>query len=101
MRRIESRPGPAGHPPATSGGLPRCFQGAFTHAGFYRDNLILREDGVVVLIDWENSGWYSSYWEYCSAMWDEDHWGDKISEMLNEFIPELKWMREHKAIMLQ
>lgn len=34
-------------------------------------------------------------------MWDEDHWGDEISEMLNEFIPELKWMREHKAIMLQ
>ena len=56
---------------------------------------------MVVLIDWENSGWYSSYWEYCSAMWDEDHWGDEISEMLNEFIPELKWMREHKAIMLQ
>ncbi|KAK3295307.1 uncharacterized protein B0H64DRAFT_432082 [Chaetomium fimeti] len=71
----------------------------FTHACLFRSEMILREDGVVVLIDWEYAGWYPTYWEYCSAMWMGDRWGSEISEILDEFIPELDGMIKHKSIL--
>lgn len=52
----------------------------FTHADVQRKNIIVRkvpnEGGEVVrgegtyevfIVDWEDAGWYPSYWEYCSA----------------------------------
>ncbi|EGC44568.1 phosphotransferase enzyme family protein [Histoplasma capsulatum var. duboisii H88] len=45
----------------------------------------------LVILDWEKSGWYPSYWEYCLAVcalcWDDD-WGLWIEKMLDPFIPE-------------
>lgn len=36
----------------------------FTHADFFPGNMILRDDDKgVVVIDWERSGWYPSFWE--------------------------------------
>ncbi|TAQ88179.1 hypothetical protein B7494_g3493 [Chlorociboria aeruginascens] len=86
----------------------------FTHGDFQRKNILIRtaptaaassespltnakEDYSLVIIDWETSGWYPSYWEYALAMiacgrWDDDwhHWVDII---LDPFLNEYAWMR--------
>jgi hypothetical protein len=33
----------------------------FTHCHLYYCHLILREDGTVVIVNWENAGWYPTY----------------------------------------
>jgi aminoglycoside phosphotransferase (APT) family kinase protein len=51
---------------------PIIFKGhkpVFTHANFGLNNIILLEDETVVIIDWQTSGWYPSYWEYCTTMY--------------------------------
>jgi serine/threonine protein kinase len=75
----------------------------FTHANFFPGNLILREDGTVVIIDWENAGWYPSFWEYCSAMLIlkyYDDWGEWLPKMMDEYHSELGWMICHKQMLM-
>jgi thiamine kinase-like enzyme len=64
--------------------LPLVLRGhtpVFTHGDFQRKNIVVRNDGAVVLVDWEAAGWYPGYWEYATAMsgggWDDDwkEWG--------------------------
>ncbi|KAK3309832.1 kinase-like domain-containing protein [Chaetomium strumarium] len=75
----------------------------FTHANFFLGNVMLREDGTPVIIDWEASGWYPSFWEYCCTVgvlryeWD---WAEWIHEVLDEYIAELGWMRRHRFLVL-
>ncbi|KFA81645.1 hypothetical protein S40288_09171, partial [Stachybotrys chartarum IBT 40288] len=50
--------------------LPLAVRGhapVFTHGDLQRKNLLLREDGTVVMLDWEAAGWYPSFWEYATA----------------------------------
>jgi hypothetical protein len=90
--------------------LPRIFhhhQPTFTHGDFQRKNVIVQraedEPGVeapkgmrVVLLDWERSGWYPSYWEYCLAVcalrWD-DIWCLWVEKTLDLFVPEAAWLQ--------
>lgn len=55
----------------------------FTHGDLHRSNILVSlEDPaqVVAIVDWEQSGWYPEYWEYCKADaftgWEADgtHW---------------------------
>ncbi|GBE87499.1 hypothetical protein SCP_1101760 [Sparassis crispa] len=44
----------------------------FTHSDLHPSNVIVSAEGdgaprVVAIIDWHQSGWYPSYWEYCKA----------------------------------
>ncbi|CZT18042.1 uncharacterized protein RCC_03880 [Ramularia collo-cygni] len=39
----------------------------FTHADLHSCNIIVQNEKLVGIIDWEFSGWYPSYWEYTSA----------------------------------
>jgi hypothetical protein len=44
-------------------------ESVFTHAKLGLRSFVLRQDGTIVVTDWENSGWYPSYWEYgCAIM---------------------------------
>ncbi|KAE8353780.1 phosphotransferase enzyme family protein [Aspergillus coremiiformis] len=61
----------------------RCFlpddgKITFSHADLNRRNMIVSSNPTrVVLIDWEQSGWYPDYWEYCKALYTclyEDLW---------------------------
>ncbi|CAJ2512160.1 Uu.00g051750.m01.CDS01 [Anthostomella pinea] len=36
----------------------------FTHGDNHTRNIMIRENGTPVLIDWEMSGWYPAFWEY-------------------------------------
>ncbi|KAK4153045.1 kinase-like domain-containing protein [Chaetomidium leptoderma] len=77
----------------------------FTHADLFLDNIIIREDTKsAVFIDWERSGWYPSFWEYCLLMTcidcREDDWWKYVPSVLDQYVAELGWMRTHREALL-
>ncbi|MGG6498963.1 UNVERIFIED_CONTAM: phosphotransferase, partial [Bacteroidetes bacterium 56_B9] len=46
-----------------------------THSDFHPRNIIVRDDKVVAILDWELAGFYPAYWEYVKANylpnWDD------------------------------
>jgi hypothetical protein len=67
----------------------------FTHGDFQRKNILVKDDGNLVLIDWESAGWYPSYWEYALAMfacggWRDD-WHKYVAGVLDEYPNEYVW----------
>ncbi|KAH7386888.1 kinase-like domain-containing protein [Phaeosphaeria sp. MPI-PUGE-AT-0046c] len=83
----------------------------FSHADFQRKNVLIRTSTTttgeeeehwsvdnleLVIIDWEFSGWYPSYWEYARAVfacgrWDDD-WNDWIDQILKPYRNEYAWV---------
>lgn len=65
----------------------------FTHGDIQRQNLVLRDDGKVYILDWGLSGWFPECWEYCYAMYAagdfETDWHAYIPKFLSEFPSEL------------
>ena len=78
-------------------GILRNHAPVFTHGDLQRKNIItqavLAEERDrplsevtafhVTLVDWENAGWYPSYWEYCSASWSfrfDDDWPEYLEK---------------------
>ena len=64
----------------------RCWgDPVLTHGDLSSLNILVHEDQVVGIIDWETAGWYPSYWEYTSA-WRVNprnyFWRDEIDEFL-------------------
>ncbi|KAF5535259.1 phosphotransferase enzyme family [Fusarium phyllophilum] len=81
--------------------LPRILKGhgkpVFTHADFQRKNILITAENTVVLLDWESSGWYPSYWEYAMTVyaaraWDDD-WHVYIAKILEEFPTHFVWIQ--------
>lgn len=84
--------------------LPFVLHGhksVFTHGDFQRKNIIVSkipvdrkvgghivEDYQVSVIDWEMSGWYPTYWEYCMTAicfrWDDD-WPSRVEAILQPY----------------
>ncbi|KAG9253141.1 kinase-like domain-containing protein [Emericellopsis atlantica] len=67
----------------------------FTHGDLQRKNIIIKESGMAVLIDWETAGWYPEYWEYALAMfacgaWQDD-WHEIVGYSLAEYPNEYAW----------
>lgn len=59
--------------------LPDDREIKLTHADLNRRNVMIPSTNPVriVVIDWQQSGWYPDYWEYCKASWTvsfEDEW---------------------------
>ncbi|KAF5241193.1 hypothetical protein FANTH_9189 [Fusarium anthophilum] len=55
--------------------LPDNAQVIFTHADLHPSNIMVSQDSpstIVALIDWEQSGWYPDYWEFCKAEYTAD-----------------------------
>lgn len=80
--------------------LPTVLRGGgtpiFTHNDFHRKNIIVREDGVPVIIDWEFASWYPTYWEYSTAMfanggWNDD-WHEYLRIVLDEYPNQSLWL---------
>ncbi|KAK4132657.1 phosphotransferase family protein [Trichocladium antarcticum] len=82
--------------------LPSALSGhasVFTHADLQRKNIIVSKtpprdangDGersqwtVSGVVDWENAGWYPSYWEYAGSFMDfiwKDDWPEKFERIV-------------------
>lgn len=71
----------------------------FTHGNLQRKNIILRDNGDkepdVVLIDFEYSRWYPTYWEYSRAIfacgrWKDD-WNVWVGKVLEPAYVEYAW----------
>lgn len=51
-----------------------------THGDLHQSNIIVSSSSptrVLAIIDWEQSGWYPDYWEYCKANYtvhEDDEW---------------------------
>jgi hypothetical protein len=80
----------------------------FTHGNLSPGNIMLKEEtGTVVIMNWEFSGWYPSFWEYCSAMLLPQYhhdWPGRVPIILNEhpeeYQEEYRWMWYHRQLML-
>lgn len=81
----------------------------FTHSDVQRKNIIVSIDDStqstdgpkqmnykVTVIDWENAGWYPSYWEYFAAFtgvrWDDD-WATKAETFIEPWPAETAMMK--------
>ncbi|CZR69578.1 uncharacterized protein PAC_19478 [Phialocephala subalpina] len=63
-------------------------QPVFTHCDFQRKNILVRDVGdgySLIIIDWEASGWYPSYWEFANAMFACGRWEDDWSFWVYKF----------------
>lgn len=92
--------------------LPRILKDhppVFTHGDLQRKNIVVRKrrpdltlstgspagDYEVILVDWEQTGWYPSYWEYCAASWAfwfDDDWPEMVEHFLEPYPVEYAWL---------
>ncbi|KAF5244720.1 hypothetical protein FAUST_2237 [Fusarium austroamericanum] len=87
--------------------LPTVLQSnngpVFTHNDFQRKNIIVQDDGTVVIIDWEFSSWLPVYWEYSNAMFANSGWRDDWDEylriILDQYPGEALWICTMKTEM--
>ncbi|KAE8147895.1 hypothetical protein BDV25DRAFT_159410 [Aspergillus avenaceus] len=91
--------------------LPRVLQGhrpTLTHGDIQQKNIIVAENTNrqsnqggrsfdIVLVDWENSGWFPDFWEcFCAScplhfQWDED-WSWRVQEFVQFWPAEMSMM---------
>lgn len=66
-----------------------------THGDFNSNNIIVRDNNVASIIDWEMAGWYPDYWEYTSA-WHvnayDEFWRAEVEKILDghDYMAELE-----------
>lgn len=79
--------------------LPQALKGhssVFTHTDLQRKNILIKEVpggesgarhfDVSAVLDWEDAGWYPSYWEYAGCFVDfqwVDDWPEKVEQILD------------------
>lgn len=62
----------------------------FTHGDLSSQNILVRGDNIVGIIDWETAGWYPPYWEYttaCQVNPQNSFWRAEIEKFL-EAVPD-------------
>jgi hypothetical protein len=72
----------------------------FSHSDLQRKNVVVHRDSsqglTVSLVDWEEAGWFPTYWEYFVAFqgvqWDDD-WSQRIEEILEPWVSEAAIMK--------
>ncbi|KAH9945655.1 kinase-like domain-containing protein [Amylocystis lapponica] len=63
----------------------------FAHADISPYNLLIHENHLSGIIDWDTAGFYPSYWEYVKMLWDGDWqsgWAGKVTEHCDAHISE-------------
>ncbi|KAH0370310.1 kinase subdomain-containing protein, partial [Aureobasidium melanogenum] len=64
----------------------------FTHGDLNPGNILVRDQDVVAIIDWEFAGWYPHYWEYTAAWYGNlvrTGWQDVLPHFLQAYPAEL------------
>jgi thiamine kinase-like enzyme len=77
----------------------------FSHSDIYRKNILVRKtskhtwekcDYDVSLVDWEDAGWYPSYWDYAISFthfrWDDD-WAARFESFVEPWVAEAALVR--------
>jgi hypothetical protein len=78
----------------------------FSHSDVQRKNILVREipakspgqekDYELSIIDWEEAGWYPSYWEYAAVaiafQWDDD-WPARLEEFIDPWPSETAMLK--------
>ena len=72
--------------------LPDSGNIFFAHGDLTLGNIMISDEPgprkIAAIIDWEQSGWYPEYWEYCKSLygvryaheWRAAGWADKVME---------------------
>ena len=64
----------------------RQYETKLTHGDFNSLNILVKDDNIVGIIDWEMARWYPDYWESTSA-WlvnhMDDYWRPKVEKILD------------------
>lgn len=65
---------------------PAWDRPVFTHGDLNSMNILVEDDHIAAILDWETAGWYPSYWEYTCAIqvhpWNL-FWKEHISSFLD------------------
>ena len=64
----------------------------FTHGDLHSNNIIVNDNGIVGILDWETAGYYPDYWEFCSSVLVEhtiNDWSTFISTATNYYPAQL------------
>lgn len=70
--------------------LPDDAAIVFTHSDLHPRNIMVDSEDpsrIVAIIDWEQSGWFPDYWEFCKAEYTAEFgsdWHNYILEYLEE-----------------
>ncbi|KAK7687307.1 hypothetical protein QCA50_009812 [Cerrena zonata] len=81
---------PISHPEYRSQ-LPDDGPITFTHSDLHPSNIMVSgpDDGpprILAIIDWQQSGWYPSYWEWCKLAWCVPYEGEWYTEYLPQIL---------------
>ncbi|KAE8405035.1 kinase-like domain-containing protein [Aspergillus pseudonomiae] len=77
----------------------KTWPSVFTHGDLSSLNMLIHNDTIVAIIDWETAGWYPSYWEYTSAHQanpQNSFWVHEIDKFLQPMPEELGMERIHQ-----
>ncbi|KAK7996659.1 inner nuclear membrane protein SRC1 [Apiospora arundinis] len=72
-------------------GLPDDSPVVFTHADLHPSNILISTETprrIVAIVDWQQSGWYPDYWEFCKAEYTADYTSEWVKEYIPRFIAE-------------
>lgn len=82
---------PADIPDPYRQGLPDESSIVFTHADLHPTNIMVSRESpcrVIAIIDWQQSGWYPDYWEFCKAEFCVHYRSDWATEYIPQFLKE-------------
>ncbi|KAK8081573.1 hypothetical protein PG996_000354 [Apiospora saccharicola] len=74
-------------------GLPDDSSVVFTHPDLHPSNIIVFTESpprIVAIIDWQQSGWYPDYWEFCKAEYTAEPRSEWVTEYIPRFVDEPK-----------
>ncbi|KAJ3740055.1 kinase-like domain-containing protein [Lentinula detonsa] len=77
----------------------RDYRITFTHSDLNPHNILVKDDHLAAIIDWEFAGWYPEYWEYTQLVMQnlhlrprEEFW-KRVGFFSGQYIEELKLER--------
>ncbi|GJN71062.1 phosphotransferase family protein [Purpureocillium lilacinum] len=71
--------------------LPDESSIVFTHAHLHPTNIMISRESpcqIVAIVDWQQSGWYPDYWEFCKAEFAVHYWSEWAQEYVPRFLKE-------------
>ncbi|PHH56200.1 hypothetical protein CFIMG_007187RA00001 [Ceratocystis fimbriata CBS 114723] len=87
----------------------RNHQVKFTHGDLQPKNILVRRTGLdeskryeIKIIDWEISGWYPEYWEFCNSTIAgrfRPEWLDLIQNIMQVYVPEYLMLQAIRSLL--